>query len=369
MKVGLVLDTTLDSDAGVQQYFKGLARYLIKNGHTIRFLVPQSRNTGEFKGKIINLAKLFNPLGNSTTVPISFSISGSKKIKKVLEKEKFDVIHISAPFSPFMGAKVVQHAKCPVVIIFHTRTKNWFYRLGGMLLRLIMWPQYKKIDGFISVSDVSEYEAKLAIPGDYTRIPNAVDVSLYSPKVKKLKKFDDGIKNILFLGRLEDRKGAYYAIKAFEKVSAEFSNSRLIIAGDGPLRNELEQLVRDLKIKNVVFEGYIDEELKPNYYSSADICVFPALYGECFGIVLVEAMASGKIPLAFDNKGYSFVLKGLPELLIEKRDTKTLSKKILFYLKNPIEKKGCEKKCLEYVKRFSWESVGDKVMKLYKSLI
>lgn len=368
MKVALVLDTTLDSDAGVQQYFKGLGRFLLGEGHDIRFIVPPSKDIGEFKGKILTFGKNIDPLGNVTSVPISFQIGGGNEINKMLERERFDIVHASAPMSPFMGAKVVSRSKCPVVITYHTHMQRVLYRLGARFLRFLLWGAIKNIDTFIAVSDIAKKEARHVIPGNYRVITNAVDIHAFSPQNKPLSKFSDGKKNILFLGRLEERKGAEYAIRAFEIVKKEVPNSRLIIVSDGPLRSQLELLVEELELQDVVFEGYIDEKLKPNYYASADICVFPALFGESFGIVLIEAMATGKVTIGYDNEGYAFVLRNIPKLLVQRKDVEGLSKKVVEFLNDDKLKKEYEQKCLHEAKRYSWQHVGKQILDVYKDL-
>lgn len=369
MKIGLVMDTTLDSDAGVQQYFKGLARFFLSKGHDVKFLVPSSANTGEFKGKIFSFGYKINPIGNVTGVPISFCIGERRKIRKVLEQEEFDILHISAPFSPFLGAKIVHGAQCPVVLVYLIHTKNWLYRLGAIFLRKILFKAYKKIDAHIAISEIAKKEAEQVIPAKFKLIPNGVDLSIFSSSVRPLKRFSASKLNVLFIGRLEERKGADFLIKAFKVVKEELKNVRLIIAGDGPKRRALEALVTRLNLKDVFFEGYVEEEVKPRYYASADLCVFPAIYGESFGVVLIEAMASGKVPVAFSNEGYSFVLRNLPELLVENKNVKKLAVKIVKFLQDGALRREYEKKCLREKEQFGWEKVGSQILMIYKKLL
>ena len=247
MKIGYVLDTTLDSDAGVQQYFKGLARFMLQNGHEVRFLVPPSRDCIEFKDYIIPFGRNITLKGNANTVPTVF-LTRKRKIKKVLKKESFDIIHVSAPFSPFLGATVISEAKCPVVITYTTLSMSNAYRLGANVLKIILSRSYKKIDEYIAISEAAKKEAEDTIPGNYKIIPIGVDLQKYSPSIKKLKKFSDGKLNVLTLGRLEKRKGQKYLIKAFARVRKKFDNVRLIIVSDGPERKNLEKLAKKLKI-------------------------------------------------------------------------------------------------------------------------
>ncbi|MDD3647349.1 MAG: glycosyltransferase family 4 protein [Candidatus Dojkabacteria bacterium] len=368
VKVGLVMDTTLDSDAGVQQVFKGLARYLLKSNYDVRFLVPPSKDVGEFKGKVISFGKEVVVKGNANTIQTVFGF-GKRQIIEVLDREKFDLIHVSAPFSPFLGAKVVELAACPVVSTYMVYGANSLFRFAAQLLRIPLRKAYGRIDAFIASSDAAKVEAESVIPGKYKIIPHGVDLTRYSAKVPRIEKFDDKKVNILTVGRFEKRKGVEYLIRAFAKLKQKTENVRLIIAGDGPLRKKLYGLVEELKLDDVYFEGYIPEELKPSYYATADICVFPAVKGECFGIVLIESMASGRPTIAFSNEGYRYVLRNLPELLVENKSVDKLAQKLIELL----EHKGILQKygelCRREAEKYSWDNVGRQIIEVYEKLL
>ncbi len=362
------MDTTLDSNDGVQQYFKGLARYLIKEGHRVRFLVPPSQNKGEFKGKVITFGKEITLKGNANTVKTVF-LTKTRRIKSILRKENFDIIHIASPFSPFLGGKIIRYADCPIVSTYLVYGRNHLYRIGGFLLSLMLFKIYKKIDKRIAPSFMSKKEAELTMPGKYELIPLGVDISSYSPDVKTLTKYNDNKINILFLGRLEKRKGVDHLLYSYLRVSNIFENTRLIIAGDGPEREKLQRLTKNLKLKNVIFEGYVEEDIKPRYYATADFCVFPALYGESFGVVLIEAMSSGKPTIAYKNEGYSFVLRNLQMLLVDNGNKNKLASKMIQFTKSRKLRENYGKMCLEESKQYSWESIGERILKIYKDLI
>lgn len=368
MKVGIALDTTLDSNAGVQQYFKGLARYLISENHKVCFLAPPGDGNGEFKDITYNFGKRINPPGNTTSVSIGLNFKPIK-IKKVLKKERFDLVHVGAPYSPYLGAKVIDYAECPSVITYLILTQSKFRQFGAKLMRMAQNRIYKKIDSFIAISKAAKQNAEIVYPAKYKMIPIGVNIHRYSPEIKPLERFQDDKQNILYINRLEKRKGPDFLIKAFAKVKRKFRNSRLIICSDGPLRLSLENLVEELNIEDVVFEGFIEEKIKNRYYASADICVFPSIYGECFGVVLIEAMASGKIPIAFNNEGYSSVLEDIPKLLVENRDIDELAKRIELFLTDKELKYKYEQVCLEKSQEYRWESVGKQIVEEYKSLV
>ena len=114
-------------------------------------------------------------------------------------------------------------------------------------------------------------------PGDYNIIPNGIDLEHFSPDVAPIEEFCDGKQNILFVGRLERRKGLIYLIKAFQQIKREIPNSRLIIVGPGTrLRKPYQKWIRHHDLKDAVFIGYVSYAELPRYYKTADIFWAPA---------------------------------------------------------------------------------------------
>lgn len=368
MKIALVLESTFDSDAGVQQYFRGLGRYLLKNGYDVRFLATDASNSDEFRDKVYSTGRIFNPVLNTTSVPIGI-YSSTARIRKILEKENFDIVHVGIPVSPFSMSKVVKYAACPVVGTFMIHTQSNIQRIFTRQISKYPINISNYIDWFTAPNEKTRTEAERIVPGDYQIIPHAIESAQYKSSAKPLPKFSDGKKNILFLGRLENRKGVHLLLQIFPNVLKKINNVRLIIAGDGPMRDELERTAAKLGITDhVSFEGYIDENVKPSYFASADLCVFPATHGECFGIVLVECLSSGKIPIAFANEGYGSVLENLQDVLVENKNLTELTSRIIHFLTNDSEKKLLEKACLKEAQRFSWDQIGPQFERIYTTL-
>lgn len=362
------MDTILDVDAGVQQFFKGLARYLIGRGQEVRIMVPGVSVDDEFKGNVLSLGQSFDPVFNTTTIPLALHAKKSR-VKSILNSEHFDIIHTALPLSPLSGAKVLRYAKCPVVGSYMVYLKGGVHNNIMRVLEFFSRSN-KYVDYFIAPSEAARVDAEKLIPGDYNIIPHSVDSKRFSPDVRPLEKFTDGKLNVLFLGRLEKRKGCEYLIRAFSGVKKKIDHVKLIIAGDGPLRKSLEEMSENLGIDDdVIFEGYVDESIKPRYYASADLCVFPAIYGECFGIVLIEALSSGKIPIVFDNVGYQWVLRNIKDLVVKCEDVDGLTDKIVKILENSDLRKDYEKKCFEESRQYTWNSVGWQIEEVYEKLL
>jgi phosphatidylinositol alpha-mannosyltransferase len=210
------------------------------------------------------------------------------------------------------------------------------------------------------------------VPGKYEIIPNGVDTEVFKPDVRPIEKYCDGKKNILFLGRLERRKGLIYLIKAFYLLKQQVPDSRLIVVGPGAsLRSPYEKWIKNHGLKeDVVFTGYISEEDKPRYFKTADVYCSPATSRESFGIVLLEAMAVGTPVVASDIDGYnSVVTHDKDGLLTPARDTEALARTLISALKDEPLRERLSAEALKTVQKYSWESVARRVYDFYQKTL
>jgi phosphatidylinositol alpha-mannosyltransferase len=369
LKVGLVFDDTLDSTDGVAQYVKTLGAWLSDQGHQVHYLVGETRLSEWHGGRIHSLAQnvqvRFN--GNRLSMPLP---AKSAPIDKLLKRHEFDVLHIMAPYSPFMGKKVIQRAPpgTAVIATFHIYPAGRLAVFGSRLLRLALAGSLKRVDSFISVSPVAARFAKDTYRISSQIIPNPVSLNYYKTSHQRR---DDSKQRIVFLGRLVPRKGAEQLIRAFNELYKTRPNVELIIAGDGPERAKLDKLVRRFALGNVVeFLGRISEQRKPELLASADIACFPSLYGESFGIVLVEAMAAGaKVVLGGNNPGYRSVLGKQPQLLIDPDDTPEFARRLAVLLDDKTLAAKLSSWQRQHVKAFDIETVGQQIVTVYNGQI
>jgi phosphatidylinositol alpha-mannosyltransferase len=140
------------------------------------------------------------------------------------------------------------------------------------------------------------------------------------------------------------------------------------VVGEGPLKDDCQKWVERNRLENVVFEKAIKEKDVPFYYKTCDIYCSPAIYGESFGIVLIEAMASGIPVVAFANTGYRTVLeKGRGKrFLVKPRDYKTLAKKLEILIKNPGLRQEMGDWGLKEAQKYSWSKIADRVLAFYE---
>ena len=368
MKVALVSFHSFYKPGGVKRHILGLAKEFKKRGIETKIIVPRRKRDEDY-GKDVIL------LGTSFPFPFSGSVSdltinfNPLAIEDTLKREKFDVLH----FHNFGFPSILQILASPAasktlnILTFHANLAgSKFMKRFPILLDLINKICQWKIDGIIGVAPfILEYFKEY--PGPKIVIPNGLDLEIFNPNIEKLKKYSDDKINILFLGRIEERKGLIYLLKAYKILEKTFSDLRLIVVGEGPLKENLEKWVKNNKLKNVVFEGKGPEEKAALYYKSCDIFCSPAIFGESFGLVLVEAMACGKPVVAFANEGYKEVLKGKgAKFLVKPKDYKTLAKKLAILIKNPKLRKEMGQWGIEEAKKYSWPKIANQILDFYQ---
>ena len=201
-------------------------------------------------------------------------------------------------------------------------------------------------------------------------IPNGVDIKRFKPTNKPLEKYSDGKLNILFTGRIEKRKGLIYLIQAYKLLKKKYPGIRLIVVGRGPLLKHHRKYIIKHRIHGIHFEGFVPAEILPRYFATADIFCSPALFGESFGIVLLEAMAAGKPVVAFDISGYRDVVdNNVNGLLAKPKDIRDLALKLEKLVKNMKlrERLGCNG--VKKTRDFTWKKIAAKNILFYKKIL
>ena len=229
-----------------------------------------------------------------------------------------------------------------------------------------------KIARYLAVSSVAREVLWKKYWARTTIIPNGVDTRRFRPNAAPREKLKDKYLNILYVGRIDERKGLTYLLDAFKKVQNETAVPiRLLIAGTGELEKLCRQKVKKEKIRNAVFLGYIKEAELAKVYAEADIFCSPAIFGESFGVVLLEAMASGLPVVAFANEGYREVLTGpASRLAVKVKDVSALCAALKEVVENaPLRQELREWGLREVREKYSWDKVGEQVLGVYREAL
>lgn len=365
MKIAFVLDDTLDKSDGVQQYILTLGRYYDTVGHDVFYLVAETERKDiknvHSLGTYVSLK--FNHNNVRTPLP-----ANKKEIKKLLDSLDLDVIHVQMPYSPLLASKVILSAgpRTRIVGTFHILPASSLHKATNYALALIIKQSLKKFNAIVAVSKPAAQFAKTVYGINAEVVPNCVDIARFTPKREILHKASR--KRIVFLGRFVKRKGPEQMVRAVRELIADVDVNLLdiVMAGTGPELENVRELARAMGLSKVItFPGFIDEAKKSLLLSTADIAVFPSLGGESFGIVLIEAMASGSlVVLGGNNPGYESVLGDRPELLFDPRDPKEFADTLrsMLYGKHVKDITAWQK---QHVKQYDVPVVANKLLNLY----
>ena len=356
---------------GVVNHISALESYFTRMGHEVKIIAPASK-------AVVDLGDRFIPIGKPRPVPTSGSIARitlslrlASRIKAVLSQENFDVIHLHEPFMPMLCSAVLRFSEAPCVGTFHACHGRPSYNLGWPFTVIPLRRRARKLCGRIAVSRPALEYADKHVPGNYDIIPNGIDLKHFSADIAAMEGYDDGKLNILFVGRLEPRKGLNYLIKAYKRIKPEIPDSRLIIVGPGTrLRRKYKRQVRRDHLDDVIFIGYASYEELPRYYKTADIYCSPATGRESFGIVLLEAMAIGKPIVASNIEGYaSVVTDGVDGLLVPPRDDRALAEALLTLATDEALRRrmGAEGRAMAL--KYDWENIAQRVLDYYTKVL
>lgn len=373
MKVGLVCPYSINEHGGVLEVVLALKDGLEKRGHKVKIITPQPRkhNGGPPKDVLfVGTSVDFRTLSFSDTTSQVSSTDDNEKIDAMLAEEKFDILHFHEPWMPLLSRQLLQRSKCVNVGTFHAKVTT---AMTSRAILKVVAPYLKSVLKYLhvltAVSDSgAEYAADMT-DQPITIIPNGIDLKKYKkkPAAKSSKKERP---MILYVGRLERRKGTRYLLQAFQLFAQDNPDVELVIAGDGPDRERLEMMADDLKLKNVSFLGFISEDLKMELLSKADLFCSPAVTGESFGIVLLEAMAAGTVTVAGNNSGYIDVMGEVGGIsIVNPLDTEEFARRLGLLMHEQPLRKLWEDWAAEYVKQFDYPHVVEQYEELYQDAL
>lgn len=360
MKIGIVCPYNIWRGGGVQECVLAIQNELVKRGHEAKIITPKPRNhKNRAHENVIMIGKSTDMKALATASEISAS-ADLEAIHEMLEMEKFDILHFHEPWMPFVSRQILSRSNSVNVATFHAKLPE---TVMSKTLEKVVVPYLKSVQKNLSalsaVSPAAAEYVSIVSPGSkITIIPNGIDLAKYQ---KITVKNQSEQKNILFIGRLEKRKGLKYLLKAFSELAEQDKNVRLIIAGDGVDRRKLEQWVYDNNVPRVKFLGYVSEDKKLKLLSEADLFCSPAIYGESFGIVLLEAMAMGAVTIAGNNPGYASVMQGRGRIsLVNPKDTDAFVHRMELLLNDAEIRKSWQDWAKKYVRQFGYKKVVDK---------
>ena len=378
MKIGFVAPYDWAVPGGVKHHIEALSQEFRAAGHEVEIIAASARNRHAREQQAPNLIQIEGPVvplpTSGSEARVVLSTRFSHRVKAILSRERFDIIHLHEPLMPFICPLALRHSKVYphtlVVATFHAyrESENLGYKLGRPILH--RW--LDRIDGRIVVSEPAREYTSGYFPGDYRVIPNGVDLARFgSHSLEPVPEFADGRPNILFVGRLEKRKGFVHLLRAFVEVQAKMRQARLIVAGAFS-QEQLMPFARQAEssgLHDVHFITWPPTDMLARLYQTADLLCAPSTGFESFGLILVEAMAASLPVVASDIPGYRQVVRHeVDGLLVPPGDEAGLAAALLRLLADKEQRECMGRNGRARAESYAWDRVATAVLAYYDEL-
>jgi phosphatidyl-myo-inositol alpha-mannosyltransferase len=365
MKICLVSPYDYTHPGGVSEHVRHLADQLRVLDHGVTVMAPSSEvdDANDIPG-YVRIGRSVPMPGNGSVARIALSFHLVRRVRQLLDAEGFDVVHYHEPLVPALPITVLRFHRGANVGTFHAYARR---NLGYYYGRPFLTRYFKRLHSCIAVSAPARDFVSRYFAGEYHVVPNGIDCSRFHAGLEPLAELrTPGKSTILFVGRLEQRKGLPTLLDAYGEVRRRRRDVRLVVVGDGAMRWGYERYVESEGIPDVSFLGHVEAPLLPRCYASADIFCSPALGGESFGIVLLEAMSSGVPVLASDIPGFRQVVShGEDGMLLPRDDPDAWARAMLDLLGDPARRRRLAEQGLVTARRYAWARIVDAVLEVY----
>jgi phosphatidylinositol alpha-mannosyltransferase len=380
VRIAIVTDYYYPHLGGITEHVHGQATELTRRGHDVtvvtgNVLRPPPIVDGEIRPEanvpfeIVRVGRALPGYGNASQTYHVVDPLLRRKLRRIFEERKVDVVHVHSPYSPMPGLAILAAPRAAVTVgTFHSVfPRTLLADVAAPLLRRVIG----RLDGRIAVSAACIPSLVPYLPYDYRIIPNGIDDRRYSPDADPLPELRDGRLNILFVGRFDPRNGLDTMITAFTRVRRELGPTvRLVVVGDGPLRPRYQRLVPADLADDVHWAGRVNWS-RPRYYASADIHCTPCQRAS-FGMVLLEAMSCGRPVVASRISGFQLLMDhGRQGLMISPADADDRFAEALLHLaERPDERTRMGREGRRTaVAEYAWTKVGGQLEDHYRELL
>jgi len=372
LRVCLVSAAYRPYPSGVSEHVHHLAGALRDLGQDVSILTTSYRGFGENLDSlpVTRFGRaLLIPMNRSyATLPVGLRMSG--QVRRFLADGGFDVVHCHGLFWPEISYWAIRHSRSVNLITFLTAGFK-IHTTGSGLFRTLFRGQLARIHGRIAISRRARQAAEPYIPGEFRIIPCGIDLGRFRPAPASGTTGAGRPRRILFVGRLDERKGIEVLLRAFPAVLRSVPGARLSVVGSGPTEQQARRTADELAISAAVdFLGTARPEDLPLVYAGCDAYCAPSLGGETLGIVLLEAMASGTPVIASDIPGYDETVRnGVDGILVPSGDPEALAAALVNVLTDESRRRALVAAGLARAQEYAWPKVALRTLNLYRELL
>ena len=371
MRIGIVSQSYYPRYGGVTEHVHHTAVELRRRGHDVTIITSKFRDSEETNHAVGVERVGYNILipFNRAFVDFTIGMNLRQQLRRLFHTYNFEVLHTHSPNAPSLPILAVQEAWCPQVGTFHTTSGRSVLQdlFHGYLAKTLA-----RLDARIAVSKTAEASTRLYYPGEYHQIPNGVDIERFHPGAEPIERWQDpDYVNLLFVGRLDPRKGLQYLLAAMpEVVERTQGRARLLVVGDSYLRPRFEAQVTPALRGHIHFLGHVPSADLPRWYATGDVFISPASGNESFGIVLLEAMASGIPVVATDIPGYRSVINpGENAEAFPPGDVVSLARVVSRLVDDPARRQVLAERGRTRALEFAWPRVTEQIEGVYREVL
>jgi phosphatidyl-myo-inositol alpha-mannosyltransferase len=373
VKLALVSPYDFAYPGGVTEHVAHLAEQFLAFGHEVHIVAPSSDDETEpiasVDAPVHRIGRVVSIPANGSVARITLSLRSYLQAKQLLQQQQFDLIHLHEPLMPALPLTVLRHSNTTNIGTFHAfRNTPLTYFYSKPILR----PFFRKLHGHITVSSAAREFVGEYFPAEYRVIPNGIDFARFYERLPRLPELSDDRPTVLFVGRLEKRKGLKFLLRAWPSVLERQPDARLVVVGRGRPLEGYRRFARrqGWSPEDVVFAGYVPSEDLPRYYQACDVFCAPNTGQESFGIVLLEAMAAGAPIVASDIPGYRDVISdGLQGVLVEPQKPAAIADAVWRLLADPELRASMRHAGQKKAEAYDWPRVAAQVLDYYAEVL
>jgi len=375
LKIAQVCPYDLDRPGGVQSHVRDTAAALGELGHTVTIVAPRS-GSGPGRARLapnvtvlrVGAARSVSISGTRFEASIAWGYQHAR-LRAAMRRGGFDVVHVHTPWAPLLAIQAFRCIPYARVVTFHDTPPD---TLGGAFSKTVLRGLSRLL-----LPHVDEAIAVSEAPRAHLWAPKAQTISI-TPPCTDLRRLAPepgrggagGKIALLFVGRLEPRKGVNILLKAYRRLCADGLPVSLAIAGVGSEDAALRGYVDRHRLPDVSFLGRFDDAQASALYGACDIFCAPSPYGESFGIVIAEAMAAGKPVVAAANRGYRILLEAhAEELLARPGDVESLYRRLRRLVLDPLLRAGLGAWGQAEARRYDCRVVAPTLVETYRRAI
>ena len=362
MRIALVTEYYYPHLGGVCEHVHFFAREARRRGHHVDVITSHIPGAEE-QPHVIRLGRSQPVYANGSQARITVGLRLRRHLRSVLKYGRYDVVHVHSPLTPVLPLLAIEEADCPVVGTFHT----YFDRsIGYTIGRRFFQKRLEMLSAAIAVSKSTTVALERYFDADWRIIPNGIDTDVFQPNVLPPPGVVRDMPIVLFLGRFDPRNGLTALIDAFRRIKGRGRQARLLVVGDGPLREHYyKQANGD---PDIVFAGAVLEG-RPSYYAYSSVYACPTTKAS-FGITLLEAMACETPIVCSDILGFRDVVVHEREaLMVPSGDRMALADSLVRVLDDTGLAMRLGAAGRRHSLDYSWARVTSQVLDVYRSVL